>query len=55
MNSSINVFADRILDILNNNNIRKRFIINSLDVVKNYSMDKICDSFIDLYNSLLLS
>ena len=52
---NVGIFADRVLDVLNNNSIRERFAVNSLDTVKDYSIDKICGKYIDLYNSLYIS
>jgi glycosyltransferase involved in cell wall biosynthesis len=46
------IFTDRILKVLNNNNIRERFISNSFDIVRNYDIDKIRGSYINLYNNL---
>jgi len=48
----VSVFADRILSVLNNASIRGKFINNSLNIVENYNIDRICGSYISLYNKL---
>ncbi len=49
----INSFANKVLGLMENRDIRERFINNALATVKNYDVHKIADQYISLYNSLV--
>jgi len=46
-------FSDRIMDLWDNDKIREIMVKRSLEKVKEYTLDRIRDKYIELYNSLL--
>jgi len=51
----VNIFSERILELLNNPGIGKRFAASSLKIAEDYGMDKIADAHVDFYQELLRS